>query len=66
MKINKNIDLLIQDFNTKVQENSITINKISVSEFNDFENNKFGLSYSFEGDSPSNIQFHVTDSITNF
>lgn len=66
LKINKNIELLIQDFNTKVQENSVTINKISVSEFNDFENNKFGLSYSFEGDSPSNIQFHVTDSLTNF
>ncbi|MBU87046.1 MAG: hypothetical protein CMC53_03045, partial [Flavobacteriaceae bacterium] len=60
LKINENIDLLIQDFNTKVQENSNTINKINVSEFNDIENNKFGLSYSFEGNAPSNIQFHVT------
>ena len=66
LKINENIELLIQDFNTKIQENSNTINKVNVSEFNDIENNKFGLSYFFEGNAPSNIQFHVTDSISNF
>lgn len=66
LKINDNLRLLKSDFNNKVQENSISINKINVGEFNDSFNSKFGLSYFFEGNSPSNIQFYVTDSVSNF
>ena len=66
LKIKDNLGLLKLDFNNKVQENSMSISKINVSEFNDTFNTKFGFSYFFEGNAPSNIQFYVTDSVSNF
>ena len=39
---------------------------INISEFNDQNINIYAVSYAFVGNAPSNVQFFVTDSISNF
>ena len=61
-----NIDLIKYDFDQKILDNSSNVSRIVSSEFNNPENHVYAQYYSFVGDAPSNIQFYVTDSLTNF
>ena len=66
LKINNNFKLIKNDFDLKVKENSNSIYNINISEFNDQNINIYAVSYAFVGNAPSNVQFFVTDSISNF
>ena len=66
IKINDNIELIKSDFDKKISDNSRNIFEINASEFNNQRNKVFGIYYSFIGNAPSNIQFYITDSISNF
>ena len=66
IKIKNNLELIRYDFNQKISDNSSLVSSINTSEFNNIDQNVFALSYSFVGEAPSNIQFYVTDSISNF
>ena len=65
IKINDNIELIKSDFDKKISDNSRNIFEINASEFNNQRNKVFGIYYSFIGNAPSNIQFYITDSISN-
>ena len=60
------------DFNCNAKINyellkaDLFISNITTSEFNNYENKVYALYYTFVGDAPSNIQFYVTDSLSNF
>ena len=64
--MNDNLDLIKNDFDQKIIDNSSKVSKITTSEFNDYQKKVYALYYSFIGDAPSNIQFYVTDSLSNF
>ena len=66
IKINNNLELIENDFNQKIADNSSKVSNITTSEFNNYENKVYALYYTFVGDAPSNIQFYVTDSLSNF
>ena len=66
IKMNDNLDLIKNDFDQKIIDNSSKVSKITTSEFNDYQKKVYALYYSFIGDAPSNIQFYVTDSLSNF
>lgn len=66
IKINNNLELIEKDFNQKIADNSSKVSNITTSEFNNYENKVYALYYTFVGDAPSNIQFYVTDSLSNF
>ena len=66
IEFTKNIKLLKNDFDQKILDNSRNVSEINASEFNDNDNKVYGLYYSFIGNAPSNIQFYITDSISNF
>jgi len=66
IKIKNNLELIKNDFNLKIADNSNKVSNIVTSEFNNYENKVYALYYSFVGDAPSNIQFYITDSISNF
>ncbi|MFL2638666.1 MAG: hypothetical protein ACJ0OB_00380 [Flavobacteriaceae bacterium] len=66
LKINNNLELIKKDFDLKVQENTNSVSTINISEFNDQQKNLSAVSFAFVGNAPSNIQFYVTDSKSNF
>ena len=66
IKINDNIELIKSDFDKKISDNSRNIFEINASEFNNQRNKVFGIYYTFIGNAPSNIQFYITDSISNW
>ena len=66
IKIKNNLELIRYDFNQKISDNSSLVSSINTSEFNNIDKNVFALYYSFIGNAPSNIQFYITDSISNF
>ena len=64
-EIKNNLDLIRNNYDKKILDNSNLVSNINISEFNN-SNNIHASSYSFVGNAPSNIQFYVTDSISNF
>ena len=66
INIEDNIELIKSDFDKKITDNSRNISEISASEFNNHKTKVYGTYYSFIGNAPSNIQFYITDSISNF
>ena len=66
IKINNNIKLIKADLDQKISDNSRNVFKINASEFNNYDNKVYGVYYSFIGNTPANIQFYITDSLSNF
>jgi gliding motility-associated lipoprotein GldD len=66
IKIDNNLELVNLDFNNRVAENSLKSNVIKSSEFNDVSRKVYAKYFTFIGDTPSNTQFYITDSISNY
>ena len=66
IKINDNLELIKSDFNKRLSDNSHKSSIVKSSEFNDRNKNVYAKYFTFIGDSPSNTQFYITDSISNF
>ena len=64
--VNNNIDIISKKFDEKVFNNSEFANQIITSEYSNKYDGVFSKVYFFVGDSPSNIQFFITDSMQNF
>ena len=62
----ENIEVLLDAFDQKIIENSKFSDQIIESEYIDFERKIYSKLFSFVGDSPSNIQFYVTDMSDKF
>ncbi len=66
IKINQNFSSVSNQFEEKILNNSENADQILTSEYSDDYNNIYSRVFHFIGDTPSNIQFYVTDSISNF
>jgi len=66
IKINQNFSSVSNQFEEKILNNSENADQILTSEYSDDYNNIYSRVFQFIGDTPSNIQFYVTDSISNF
>ena len=66
IKLNQNLNSVYNQFEEKVFNNSEYADQIRTSEYSDDYNNIYSRVYLFIGDTPSNIQFYITDSISNF
>ena len=66
IKLNQNLKSVYNQFEEKVFNNSEYADQIRTSEYSDDYNNIYSRVYMFIGDTPSNIQFYITDSISNF
>ena len=53
-------------FDEKVFNNSEYSDQILTSEYSNFDKKVYSKLFFFVGDSPSNIQFYLTDSLSNF
>ena len=62
----KNIEVLLDAFDQKIIENSKFSDQIIESEYIDIERKIYSKLFSFVGDSPSNIQFYITDMSDKF
>ena len=61
-----NFDLISKKFDEKVFNNSEYADQILTSEYSDPLKKVYSRIYFFVGDSPSNIQFYLTDSVSNY
>ena len=66
IKLNQNLNSVYNQFEEKVFNNSEYADQIRTSEYSDDYNNIYSRVYMFIGDTPSNIQFYITDSVSNF
>ena len=64
--VDKNFDIISKKFDEKVFNNSEFADQILTSEFSNPYKDVFSKVYFFVGESPSNIQFFITDSTQNF
>ena len=62
----KNIEVLLDAFDQKIIENSKFSDQIIECEYIDIERKIYSKLFSFVGDSPSNIQFYITDMSDKF
>jgi gliding motility-associated lipoprotein GldD len=62
----ENIEVLLNAFDQKIIENSKFSDQIIESEYIDVDRKIYSKLFSFVGDSPSNIQFYVTDMSDKF
>ena len=60
------MEIISQKFDEKVFNNSEFADQILTSEFSNPFKDVFSKVYFFVGESPSNIQFFITDSMQNF
>lgn len=66
INLNKNINELTLKFDEKVFNNSEYADQILTSEYSNPTKRVYSKIYFFVGDSPSNIQFYLTDSVSNY
>ena len=64
--VENNMEIISQKFDEKVFNNSEFADQILTSEFSNPYKDVFSKVYFFVGESPSNIQFFITDSTQNF
>ena len=66
IKLTNNLNELSSKFDEKVFNNSEYADQILTSEYSDPSKKVYSRIYFFVGDSPSNIQFYLTDSVSNY
>ena len=66
IKLTNNLNELSSKFDEKVFNNSEYADQILTSEYSDLSKKVYSRIYFFVGDTPSNIQFYITDSISNY
>ena len=64
--VDNNMEIISRKFDEKVFNNSEFADQILTSEFSNPYKDVFSKVYFFVGESPSNIQFFITDSTQNF
>lgn len=64
--IDNNFEIINADFNNRITENSLKSRVIKTSEFNDINKKVYAKYFTFIGDTPSNIHFYITDSVSNY
>jgi len=66
INLNNNFNEVSSKFDEKVFNNSEYADQILTSEYSNFDKKVYSKLFFFVGDSPSNIQFYLTDSLSNF
>ena len=66
IKLTNNLNELSSKFDEKVFNNSEYADQILTSEYSDPSKKVYSRIYFFVGDTPSNIQFYLTDSVSNY
>ena len=66
IEIDKNLEKIFLKFDEKIYNNSEYADEIKTSEYINLNKKYYSKLYYFIGDTPSNIQFYITDSINNF
>ena len=66
IKLTNNLNELSLKFDEKVFNNSEYADQILTSEYSDPSKKVYSRIYFFVGDTPSNIQFYLTDSVSNY
>ena len=66
ININNNFPEIIEAFDERIIENSANVTEIKVSEYTDDQILVYSRMFTYVGNSPTNVQFYLTDSISNF
>ena len=66
INLNNNFNEVSSKFDEKVFNNSEYADQILTSEYSNYDKKVYSKLFFFVGDSPSNIQFYLTDSLSNF
>ena len=66
IKLDNNFQSASMKFDEKIFNNSEYADQILTSEYSNISSQTFSRMFSFVGDTPSNIQYYITDSIKNF
>ncbi len=66
VNIDNNIMLIQKDFDKKLKENSKNAFYVKSSEYVNSNKKIYAKYFTFSGDTPSNIQFFITDSISKY
>ena len=64
--LSNSIEKVLNTFNQKINENSRLSDQIIQSDYFNIDNETYSKLYSFVGNSPSNIQFYVTNQTDKF
>ena len=64
--LSNSIEKLLNKFNQKINENSRLSDQIIQSDYFNIDNETYSKLYSFVGNSPSNIQFYLTNQTDKF
>ena len=65
-KINNNIFQLVEDSRNMVYKHTIKADAINEKTYLNKEHNTYGTLYDIQGETASSVQFHITDSVSNF
>ena len=66
ININNNFPDIIKVFDERIIENSSNAIEIKVSEYVDSKISVYSRMFNYVGNTPSNVQFYLTDSVSNF
>ena len=66
ININNNFSDIIKVFDERIIENSSSASHVKVSEYEDSKISVYSRMFNYVGNTPSNVQFYLTDSISNF
>lgn len=66
INLNNNFPEIIKIFDERIIENSSNVTEVKVSEYVNNQNLVYSRVFKYVGNAPSNIQFYLTDSTSNF
>ena len=66
INLNNNFPEIIKIFDERIIENSSSASHVKVSEYEDSKISVYSRMFNYVGNTPSNVQFYLTDSISNF
>ena len=66
ININNNFPYIIKVFDERTVENSANVTEVKVSEYTDDQILVYSRMFTYVGNAPSNVQFYLTDSTSNF
>jgi len=66
INLNSNFQEVNQIFDEKIYENSSNAIEVKVSEYTDSKISVYSRMFNYVGNTPSNVQFYLTDSVSNF
>ena len=66
INIKNNFPQIIKVFDERIIENSANVTEVKVSEYTDDQILVYSRMFTYVGNAPSNVQFYLTDSTSNF